>query len=191
MYSEEKVCSGRKFDEPTNGFRKITLHDQLSVHYRVTYAPPPVTPSSRTAHLIRESRMRRVERDPAATSSTPVPFPRRLEDNFTCPSYGVLAQEHGKVVHGEGIFVGCRDRWYHASRLDMVSRTCSSITPISLVNHLYHGRVYGRCCCRQRGLATRARSGAGLFVSDTVSSSPRPARELKGFKQTRKLGLGE
>jgi beta-glucosidase len=35
------------------------------------------------------------------------------------------------------------------------------------------------------------REAALVFVSDTVSSSPRPARELKGFNKTRRLGLGE
>jgi hypothetical protein len=33
--------------------------------------------------------------------------------------YGALAQEHGKVVYVECIFVGYRDRWYQSSHLDV------------------------------------------------------------------------
>jgi hypothetical protein len=35
------------------------------------------------------------------------------------------------------------------------------------------------------------REAALVFVSDTILSSPRSARELEGFKKKRKLGLGE
>jgi beta-glucosidase len=122
-------------------------------------------------------------------------FPRRLEDNPTHPSYGALPQEHGKMVYGEGIFVGYRS--YEARHVAPLfafghglSYTSFTYSDLAASAVSAAGEFTVSVTVTNSG-SVPGREAALVFVSDTVSSLPRPARELKGFKKTRELGPGE
>jgi beta-glucosidase len=124
-------------------------------------------------------------------------FPKRLEDNPTFPSIGSLPQEHGKMLYNEGVFVGYRSPSYDvpgAALLftfghglscttfkysDLVASAASAVDELSISFTITNsGSVSGR-------------ETALLFTSDSQSSLPRPAKELKGFSKTKELGPGE
>jgi beta-glucosidase len=122
-------------------------------------------------------------------------FPKRVEDNPTFPSFGSLPQEYGKMLYNEGVFVGYRsyDRrsivplfpfghglsYTTFKYSDLVASAVSSSGELTIsVTITNSGSVPGR-------------EAALLYISDSQSSLPRPAKELKAFKKTRDLGPGE
>jgi beta-glucosidase len=122
-------------------------------------------------------------------------FPKRVEDNPTYPSYGHAPQEHGKIVYGEGVFVGYRS--YEARRLAPLfpfghglSYTTFAYADLTASAVADNGDFTASVTVTNTG-SVAGREAALVFVSDTQASLPRPARELKGFKKTKELAPGE
>jgi beta-glucosidase len=116
----------------------------------------------------------------------PDTFPRRYEDN---PAFPYYPGENGKVVYGEGIFVGYRH--YDAKQVEPLfpfgyglSYTSFEYSNITVsptkakagdeikvnINIANTGKVAGKEVVQ-------------VYVSDTASSVPRPPKELKAFQK--------
>ncbi|KAG6832171.1 hypothetical protein H0H92_004902 [Tricholoma furcatifolium] len=115
----------------------------------------------------------------------PLTFPKRLEDSPSYPSFGDKGQEYGKILYNEGIFVGYRG--FEVKKLDalfpfgfglsytkfeysnLVASNVSSDGTFTVAFDLKNvGDVYGREIVQ-------------IYITDEISSLPRPVKELKAF----------
>ncbi|KAI0034128.1 glycoside hydrolase family 3 protein [Vararia minispora EC-137] len=112
-------------------------------------------------------------------------FPKRLEDNPTYPSYGPHGESPGKILYGEGIFVGYRN--YDKKRIEPLfpfgyglSYTTFSYSDLSITPISSEGKFGVSFSISNTGKVD-GREVAQIYVSDPESALPRPIRELKGF----------
>lgn len=116
----------------------------------------------------------------------PVTFPKRIEDN---PAYINYPGENGKVLYGEGIFVGYR--YYDAKRIDPLfpfgyglSYTTFEYSNLRISSPDL--RMGDKLNVNVDVKNTGKREGkevVQLYVHDVESSLVRPAKELKGFNK--------
>lgn len=125
-----------------------------------------------------------------ASGRLPTTIPKRIEDT---PAYLNYPGEFGKVVYGEGLFVGYR--WYDARRIEPrypfghgLSYTAFDYSPLSVAADGETATV------RLTVTNTGARDGVEtvqVYVRDVESTVQRPPKELKAFsKVTVAAGAG-
>ncbi|KAI0340912.1 glycoside hydrolase family 3 protein [Trametopsis cervina] len=112
-------------------------------------------------------------------------FPKRLEDNPSYPSFSTRTQEHGKVLYNEGIFVGYRG--YEIKDLAPqfpfgygLSYTSFEYSALQVSSINADGTFKVTFTVQNVG-EREGREVAQVYVSDPVSSLPRPKKELHGF----------
>jgi beta-glucosidase len=113
-------------------------------------------------------------------------IPVRLEDN---PSYLNFPGDSQVVRYGEGLFIGYRA--YDALDLPVshpfgfgLSYTSFEVAApaVSVIGSVEQGDLHVEVCCTVTNTGDRAGAEVvQVYVSDTVSTVTRPARELKGF----------
>ncbi|KZT24579.1 glycoside hydrolase family 3 protein [Neolentinus lepideus HHB14362 ss-1] len=112
-------------------------------------------------------------------------FPKRLQDSPSYPSFGEKGEEYGQVLYNEGIFVGYRG--FEIKDLKPMfpfgyglSYTTFDYSDLQVGQPTAGGSFSASCTVKNTG----KRSGAEvvqIYISDVVSSLPRPAKELKGY----------
>lgn len=111
-------------------------------------------------------------------------FPQRLEDNPSYPSFGFRNQVYGKVLYNEGIFVGYRG--YEINEIKPLFPFGYGISYTTFAySDLQHsvdseGIVSVSFAIKNTGQVA-GREVAQIYISDPVSTLPRPVKELKGF----------
>ncbi|KAG6861560.1 hypothetical protein C0995_014856 [Termitomyces sp. Mi166 len=115
----------------------------------------------------------------------PLTFPKRLEDSPSYPSYGDKGQEYGKILYNEGIFVG-----YRGFEVKKIPPLFSFGFGLSYTQFEYFNLVASDISSDGGFHVTfevknigdvRGRETAQIYITDEVSSLPRPAKELKAF----------
>ena len=123
----------------------------------------------------------------------PVSFPKRLEDT---PSYLNYPGENGRVLYGEGLFIGYR--WYDARKIEPLfpfgyglSYTWFEITNLRLENTTWAGDTPLRLWVDVQNNGERAGAQVvQVYVRDVHCSLRRPEKELKAFGRV-ELAPGE
>ena len=115
-------------------------------------------------------------------------FPKHLYD---CPAFGNFPGEYDRVCYGEGIFVGYR--YYDSRHIEPefpfgfgLSYTTFVLDEFAADAVEFHVDQQPRWRCRVRVTNTGAAAGQEviqLYLTDEVSTLPRPAKELKAFKK--------
>lgn len=113
-------------------------------------------------------------------------FPKHLYD---CPAYGNFPGEYDRVCYGEGIFVGYR--YYDSRHIEPefpfgfgLSYTTFALDEPAADAVEFHTDEQSAWHCRVRVTNTGSMAGAEviqLYLSDEVSTLPRPVKELKDF----------
>lgn len=123
----------------------------------------------------------------------PETFPKRIEDN---PAYINYPGENGKVLYGEGIFVGYR--YYDAKKIEPLfpfgyglSYTTFEYSNLRISTpELRMGDKLDVTVDITNTGEKRGKEVVQMYVRDVEASLVRPARELKGFDKIN-LGPGE
>ncbi|KAG6817889.1 hypothetical protein H0H87_001721 [Tephrocybe sp. NHM501043] len=117
----------------------------------------------------------------------PLTFPRRLEDSPSYPSFGDKGQEYGKILYNEGIFVGYRG--FEVKKTPTLfpfgfglSYTQFEYSNLVASNISLDGTFTVAFDVKNTG-NLQGREVAQIYITDEVSSLPRPAKELKAFKK--------
>ncbi|KAG5718830.1 putative beta-glucosidase I [Termitomyces sp. T112] len=115
----------------------------------------------------------------------PLTFPKRLEDSPSYPSYGHKGQEYGKVLYNEGIFVG-----YRGFEVKKIAPLFPFGFGLSYTQFKYSNLVASDISSDGTFTVTfdventgdvQGREIAQIYITDEVSSLPRPIKELKAF----------
>lgn len=114
----------------------------------------------------------------------PLTFPKHDVDT---PSYVNFPGDGGQVVYGEGIYVGYR--YYDKKKIKPLypfgyglSYTSFEITGVGVSRKRFEQEVMLRFSIKNIGAMAGAQV-VQLYVSDVVSSQPKPVKELKAFKK--------
>ena len=118
----------------------------------------------------------------------PDTFPKRIEDN---PAYINYPGENGKVLYGEGIFVGYR--YYDAKKIEPLfpfgyglSYTTFEYSNLRISSADLKMGDRLEVCIDVRNTGEReGKEIVQMYVHDVKSSLARPPKELKGFKKVR------
>ncbi|KAI0321982.1 glycoside hydrolase family 3 protein [Amylostereum chailletii] len=112
-------------------------------------------------------------------------FPKRDEDSPAYPSYGPHGETPGKIVYGEGIYVGYRN--YDKKSIEPLfpfgyglSYTTFSYSSVQATTISPEGKFSVSFTVTNTGKLD-GREVAQIYVTDPVSTLPRPVRELKAF----------
>lgn len=124
----------------------------------------------------------------------PITFPKYYKD---CPTYGNFPGEYGKVVYGEGLFVGYR--YYDTKGIEPLypfgyglSYTTFEITDMQLPESVDFSEAdehYIDICVKNTGKRA-GKAVVQLYIEDVVAHLLRPKKELKGFAKVY-LEVGE
>ena len=123
----------------------------------------------------------------------PTTFPLRLEDT---PAFANYPGAEGRVVYGEGVFIG--HRWYEARGLPVkypfghgLSYATFEMGALTAEREVVALRDVVRCSVDVTNTAARAGTTVvQLYVADREASVPRPPQELKAFAKVA-LAAGE
>ncbi|KAG6850899.1 hypothetical protein H0H93_006725 [Arthromyces matolae] len=115
----------------------------------------------------------------------PLTFPKRLEDSPSFPSFGNKGQEYGKILYNEGIFVGYLG--FEVKNLAPLfpfgfglSYTQFEYTNLAVSAISSDGAFTVAFDIKNTGNVS-GREVAQVYITDEVSSLPRPIKELKAF----------
>jgi len=113
----------------------------------------------------------------------PMTFPRRIEDN---PAYINYPGENGKVLYGEGIFVGYR--YYDTKRVEPLfpfghglSYTTFEYSNLNVPAEVTLGDPVEMSVDVTNTGSSEGKEVVQLYLRDVESSLVRPTKELKGF----------
>ncbi len=122
--------------------------------------------------------------DVSPSGKLPTTFPRRLKDN---PAYVNYPGENGKVLYGEGLFIGYR--YYDYTDREVLfpfghglSYTTFEYSDLEIFPQVFNVQdgLTLRFTIRNRGTRPGAET-AQVYVSDLECSLSRPPKELKAF----------
>jgi len=112
-------------------------------------------------------------------------FPKRLEDTPSYPSFGDKGEVYGRILYNEGIYVGYRS--YEKRDLAPLfcfghglSYTSFSYADLSTTSVSAEGDFSVSFTITNTGKVA-GREVAQVYITDPLSSLPRPVKELKGF----------
>ncbi|KAG6915306.1 hypothetical protein DXG01_012229 [Tephrocybe rancida] len=115
----------------------------------------------------------------------PLTFPIRLEDSPSYPSFGDKGQEYGKILYNEGIFVG-----YRGFEIKKISTLFPFGFGLSYSQFEYSNLVASNISSDgtftvdfdvKNTSDVQGREISQIYITNEVSSLPRPAKELKAF----------
>ncbi|KAG6910989.1 hypothetical protein DXG01_006043 [Tephrocybe rancida] len=115
----------------------------------------------------------------------PLTFPIRLEDSPSYPSFGDKGQEYGKILYNEGIFVGYRG--FEIKKISTLfpfgfGLSYSQFEYSNLVaSNISPDGVFTVAFDVKNTSDVQGREISQIYITDEVSSLPRPAKELKAF----------
>ncbi|VDC07331.1 unnamed protein product [Peniophora sp. CBMAI 1063] len=112
-------------------------------------------------------------------------FPKRIEDTPAYPDFGPNGMSPGRILYAEGIYVGYRN--YDKKSIEPLfpfgfglSYTTFEYSDISATPISADGKFSVTFTVKNTG-SVDGREAAQVYVSDPISTLPRPVRELKGF----------